>query len=145
MSKFVTSGNKIENVKKGSGPNFRFAEMEFLDTKAICRKAFIKNKSSGAKERRKEQLSQLNANKKMYNKKKIRGYVHQAALFEDSTDRIKIYNAVESLVKDLAINLTGKFRSKDFVATITTKVCSILSSMRLMKGEIGRASCRERV
>lgn len=144
MNLFNICGEKIKNVKRalvvetllqihGLLPMRPQAEFYSKQTRRDC---FTKRQNSTQKERRKEHNRTLNINKRVQKCKKNRHHYVQQGIFNcDKIDQIKIKNSISSLLLDVEQKMHDSFKDPAFVASVSTKMTSIISAAHLLKGE----------
>jgi hypothetical protein len=144
MNLFKNCGEKIENVKRALVVETLFQIYSFLPlepqsefvSKQTLRDQFKKRQKSAQKERRKEHNRTLNTIKKVNKDKKQRSkFVHQGLFNYNDVDRQCIKHSITSLFVDVEHKIKESFADPKLVASISTKLAAIVSTMHLLKGE----------
>lgn len=144
MNKFLFCGEKIENVKRALVVAILFQIYSFLpyesqsefQPKQTRREQFKKRQKSAQKERRKEHNRTLNSTKKVNkDKKQCLQYVHQGIFNYNEIDKQCIKNSITSLFVDIEHKMRETFADPELVASVSTKLASVISAIHLLKGE----------
>jgi hypothetical protein len=137
-------GEKIENVKRALVVETLLQIHCFLpmepqsefNTKHTRRDHFQKRQKAAQRERRKEHKRTLNITKKVYKDKKQHPYFVQQGLPNyKNIDRQCIRNSIYSLFVDVEHKMHYTFTDPELIASISTQLASIISTMHLLKGE----------
>lgn len=141
MNLFKICGEKIENVKrvlivKPLFQIYRFLPFETQsDSKQSRRAQFNRRQKSAQTERRKEYKRTLNTTKKVNKDNKRKNRFVQQGLFHNDIDKQCVKHSITSLFVDVDQKLKETFADPELVASISTKLAAIVSTIHLLKGE----------
>jgi hypothetical protein len=137
-------GEKIENVKRALVVAILLQIHCFIPMEPQCefnpkqtyRNRFLKRQTAARRERRKEYERTLNITKKVYKDKKQHPYIVRQGLPKNGNINTQcIKNSISSLFVDVEHKMRETFTDPELIASVSTKLASILSTMHLLKGE----------